>query len=363
MNISAWLPRLVLSSLAIVTANPILIAHSVTITDPSYGLFNLSGGTELSGITYDAGNNKFYAVSDSVNAFYPLNIDINFATGQINSATIDSPININITGTQDFEGIAYNPVNNSVFIASEANSSIKEYSFNATELSTVNVPNLYQNIRPNLGLESLTRQADGSLWTANEEALNIDGDRGIVANQNTIVRLQKFQNLDPVSQWAYAVEAPIPQNPSLPSMNGFNGVSDLLALPNGELLILEREASTGIPGFQSRIFLVDFNGATDISNLTGGLDGKTFTSVSKTLLWQSNFLATNFEGLTLGPQLDNGDYSLILVSDNGSSLTNSLLALTISGVDQSHTVPEPSLIMAVGIVGTILVLSKKVEGS
>jgi hypothetical protein len=43
-----------------------------------------------------------------------------------------------------------------------------------------------------------------------------------------------------------------------------------------------------------------------------------FTAVGKMLLWQANTGFSNFEGITLGPELSDGSYALILVSDNGS---------------------------------------------
>lgn len=339
---------LIITSLGITIPNSISSVLALSITDTGQNPITIEGGEQLSGITYVT-DNLFYTVSDSVNAFFPTDIDVDLTSGQINFGVVGE--SISISGS-DHEGIAYNPNNNSVFISLESDSSIREYAISdGTELSTVNVPEVFQNIRDNLGLESLTRQENSlSLWTANEEALTIDGERGTVNGNQTLVRLQRFDStFNPESQWAYPVDIPDP------SLTIANGVSDLLVLPNGQLLVLEREASQGIPGFQNRIYAVDFAGATDISGLTLGLSGETFTPVSKNLLWTDNFLLNNFEGLTLGPQLDNGDYSLILISDDGSGFNNSLLGLTISGVDDSHRIPEPtSIIASVGVAMTLL---------
>ncbi|MGK7946017.1 MAG: esterase-like activity of phytase family protein [Microcystaceae cyanobacterium] len=332
------LSLLTLVSLGTIITYPMSSAYAVTITSTNQTPFLLNGGSELSGITY-VSDDLFYAVGDSANAFFPLNIAVDTNSGMITSAQVGNAIDI--TGV-DHEGISYNSLNNSVFVVSEGDSIIREHSVeNGTELNTIATPAVYQNIRPNLGLESLTGLRDGtSLWTANEEALTIDGDRGTIVGNRTLVRLQEFdETFNPMGQWAYEVESPTP--PFIQS----NGVSDLLLLPNGELLVLEREASMGVFGFQHRLFSVNFEGATDISALTGGLAGENFISVNKELLWQDTFMISNFEGLTLGPQLTNGDYSLLLVSDNGSGLSNSLLSLRISGLEESVSVPESSSIL------------------
>ena len=66
------------------------------------------------------------------------------------------------------------------------------------------------------------------------------------------------------------------------------------------------------------LFLVlDLTGATDVSTWASLTDGG-FTPVGKTLLWQGVFGFSNFEAMTLGPQLTNGSQSLLLISDDGA---------------------------------------------
>lgn len=80
--------------------------------------------------------------------------------------------------------------------------------------------------------------------------------------------------------------------------------------------------------------------------------------MSKTLLWQGDFALTNFEGMTLGPELDKGAYSLLLISDNGSGAggqRQDLYSLTLQGV------PEPSTILlyVAGIAAICLLRRRK----
>ena len=113
-----------------------------------------------------------------------------------------------------------------------------------------------------------------------------------------------------------------------------SGVVDLVALPDGQVLALERELGGFLPHFRNRIYLVDFTGATDVTEAPSLIDGG-FTPVTKTLLWQGVFALANFEGISLGPQLNDGSYTLLLVSDNGQGQMGqrqSLLSLTLWGL-------------------------------
>jgi len=109
-----------------------------------------------------------------------------------------------------------------------------------------------------------------------------------------------------------------------------SGLVDLVALPDGRLLAMERSLAATFPPFQSRIYEVDFSNATDVSALPG-LIGQTYTPVTKTLLWSGT--ANNLEGLCLGPKLSNGNWALLGVVDDADPLSNStVVAFELSGV-------------------------------
>ncbi|MFZ4717318.1 MAG: esterase-like activity of phytase family protein [Chthoniobacterales bacterium] len=103
------------------------------------------------------------------------------------------------------------------------------------------------------------------------------------------------------------------------------------------------------------MYELDFTGSTDVTNFSS-LNAGGFTAVSKTLLWQGDFALTNFEGMTLGPELDNGAYSLLLISDNGSDVRmgQDLYSLTLQGV------PEPStILLSVAGIAAICLLRRR----
>jgi hypothetical protein len=130
----------------------------------------------------------------------------------------------------------------------------------------------------------------------------------------------------PISQWAYLTD-PIPGDTLRPGRDvEASGVSELVALPDGALLVLER--AYGAVGTRSRLYEVDFSGATDTTALPG-LAGAPVAPVRKTLLWERVFPDANFEGAALGPGLDSGARSLVLISDNGHALRQVLYALVL----------------------------------
>jgi hypothetical protein len=337
-------------------------ARALAIVDPGQGPVAIADDAavdphELSGITWVPGTADYYAVSDDQPRLYRVAIPIDPATGAITSATTAGaqPL-LQSDGTpfpvaRDIEGVALGAGGTSVFVSDERGPRIREHDLAdgraLAEIGPASSPALavFANQRSNLGWESLTRASDtGVLWTANEEALTTDGPSG-AGNTSTRVRLQQLAaDLTPVAQFAYRASGDIVPD-TVANTNA--GVSDLVALPGGQLLVLERSAGlVSYPDIdlRNRIFLVDFTGATDVTALPA-LTAGGFTEVGKTLLWEGLFPDDNFEGMALGPLLANGDRSLVLVSDDGAGLQSSVYALRLTGI------PEPStaLLLATGI--------------
>lgn len=299
------------------------------------GTFSLSsGGTgagDLSGLTW-AGGDLFYTVSDSDHTIYPVTVTLNRTTGYPTAAVLGSSLLLD--AGSDTEGAAFNRGNESVYVSDETGPAVREhFVIDGSLQQTLPMAQVYFNIRPNFSLESLTLQSGHrALWTANEEALNGDGPLSTVG-QGTVVRLQLYtSDLQLAGQWAYVTDGITNLSPFIDEER--SGVSDLAVLPDGRLLVLERElGGVGFllfPEFRSRIYEVDFTGATDVSGLSQ-LEGATYTPVGKTLLWESTFALNNFEGMALGRQLDDGSHSLLLISDDGSGLLQSLQALRLYG--------------------------------
>ena len=322
-----------------------------TVTDPGQGLVSLSSGTtaaaELSGITWLGGTNYLAVGDNGAQAIWRLTVGVDATTGRITSSGVTGSIAAAL-GT-DSEGIAYQASTGNVFVSDEVASSITR--FNATTGATiggVTVPSIYAsaNVQSNMGLESLAFGA-GGLWTANEEALSPDGALS-TTSQGSWVRIQRFnESLTAAGQWAYRTD-PISAMTGLTTAER-SGVVDILPWTATTLLVLEREfGGSFIPDFRSRLYGVDLAGGSDVSAVASLATGS-FTSLSKTLLWEGNFASTNFEGMTFGPTLASGAASLLLISDNGSGAggqRQDLYALAV--------VPEPASITLLLVAGAFL---------
>lgn len=337
----------------------ITIVFSVSIAFAALSITGIGGATintggfsgvgELSGLSYIAptatpGTYSFIAISDNAQAegatprAYGINVTLNVNTGAIIDATVVSKLNLS-TG-YDTEGIAYK--SGRLFVSDENSTSSKIREYNPATgqaISEISVPSVFANGRDNFGFESLTYGKN--LWTANEEALTVDGNLSSTST-GAIIRLLKYNfGLNPAGQWAYQTDPKGSNiyNPSAPRC----GVSDLLCLPDGTLLVLERYLGYG---FRSRIYQVGFTGATDISGLSA-LQGASYTAVGKTRLWSNDWplgdTSYNYEGMCIGPRLTDGSYSILMVADNAIGSSNRIYALKISGVVSP---PVPCSIMA-----------------
>jgi len=309
------------------------LAKAVTISDPGQGIFDFTGSAPgLSGLTWLEGN-TYRAVSDSVGSpnTYTITASLH-ANGSIAGATLGTMFLL--AGGADNEGIAFHPGRGTLFVSDEGDhpdgGSVREFDRGTGALmNTLTIPAVMLRDRPSLGFEALTLGA-GAIWIANEQALEHESHTAN-ATEGSLIRLQRFddQTLAPAGQWAYRTD---------PS----HGAPDLVALPDGQLLVLERAFSFGPSGTHyNRIYLVDFSPATDTSAIAD-LDDGGFSLTGKTLLWEADMgtkSTHNFEGIALGPQLDSDSFGLLLIADNNSGSQQHLYPVVLNGV-----VPEPGVV-------------------
>ena len=221
--------------------------------------------------------------------------------------------------TFDGEGLALTP-RGTLLVSSETEPSIREVSAAGETLRSLPVPDLFlsdrvagRGARINAGFEALAMSPDGrTLWTGNETALAQDApDEARFATHP--VRLLRYDSRSdsytPAAQYVYVLD-PIERRGS-----GFHvrGLVDLLILPEGGLLALEREFVEGV-GMEVQLFHVSIAGATEVSGMDS-LAGQRYRPVRKTLL-HSFESPGNLEGIAFGPDLPDGDRTLVLVSDD-----------------------------------------------
>ena len=319
-----------------------LLAANWSVTEKNSSLLDTSGSgiavSEMSGVTYlgpssAVGKHRFATVQDNGNGIITFDAAFDLTGNLVSAEAISNqPHGISL----DYEGIAL--VGSSVFLSealflSEENGpGIRRVDpMTGNQLQQVSIPSLFtSNARGNRGFESLTYDAQGSrLWTANEAALTVDGEVPTPTTGSTVRLLELNLNgssVTPGRQYAYEVE-PIHGGGG----SAQNGLVDLVSLPDGRLLGLERSLATTIPPYRSRIFEISFLDATDVSvaPFDTGLVGKTFTKVSKSLLWSGSAgssFGQNLEGLTVGPRLPSGEWILLGVVDNGDPLSSNTIA-------------------------------------
>ncbi len=305
---------------ALVLAVPAL-AEAVTIVDPGQAPVTITGigNPEFSGLAHQGGG-AFLAVADSGATLHSLQVAIDSSTGFVTSVTGATPP-VSLAAGVDLEGLVWRPSTSTVFASDEVGPAIREYDpTTGAVLSSFSVPTVYSSALLNRSLEGLAMAPDESaFWTANETALSVDGPQPNVGVP-TRVRLQRFDASGAATaQYAYASEP------------GFLlGVVELLVLPTGELLAMER--FLGQNGFEASLYEVDLSGATETSALAS-VDAPGVQPVGKSLLW-TRATGDNFEAVSLGPALDGGDLSLVLTSDGGGALPPRIFALRLQ-------VPEP----------------------
>lgn len=180
--------------------------------------------------------------------------------------------------------------------------------------------------RHNLGCESLSLAPDhDALWVGMESALYEDGPIA-TTKAGTVSRFSKFDRAGKlIGQYAYPVD-PIQAVPT--GKNADNGVSEILALDDERLLVLERsgvEGANGVWTVYIRLYQADVAGATNVTEVSA-LGGADYRPMTKKLLLDLSMLPElgspglpkidNIEGVGFGPVLPNGHRSLVLVSDN-----------------------------------------------
>jgi hypothetical protein len=180
--------------------------------------------------------------------------------------------------------------------------------------------------RDNLTFEGLSFTPDHqALWLGMETALVQDGPIATV-DAGSIARFTKFDRSGKVlGQYAYPVD-PIQRKPAGPSSD--NGVSEILALDENRLLVVERSGVQGTDDkwtMYIRLYEADAASATDVSGQNALKDAR-YTPMKKRLILDLSKMPEvgtpalpfidNIEGVSFGPNLADGHRSLVLVSDN-----------------------------------------------
>jgi hypothetical protein len=161
--------------------------------------------------------------------------------------------------------------------------------------------------------------AQTKLFVSVEEPLYEDGRQAATKDTTGVIRIIQFNTKTKKAEkeFAYTVD-PVAHAPIPSSAFKINGVPDILALSDHQLIVMERSFSTGRTPCTIKLYLTDVENAEAIQQ-KNIVDVK---KLSKKLLLNMDDLGVytdNIEGVCLGPKLSNGNQSLIFISDNNFS--------------------------------------------
>lgn len=276
------------------------------------------GAGNYSGITW-IGDNRYAVVSDKAKSdgFFIFHINIDPDTGEISHAysneyrSADRP-------NRDMEGITYVAADSTILISGEDGNRIKEYRCdNGMHTGReLDIPDSLRHSAPNYGYEALTYSpVTQTIWTMSESTLPIDGQPASAANKKeNHLRLLAFdRNMKLKAQYPYHMD--MPETKSTSADHYAMGVSALCALEDGRLLVLEREffvPKLKVGAFVNcKIYIIDPEEDMYTTALHKQLliEFKTkFTGIVKDI--------ANYEGMCLGPRLNDGSQVLVLISDS-----------------------------------------------
>lgn len=315
---------------------------SKIITQIALSLWGIASGN-YSAITPIEEN--VYAIvddKDPVDGYRLLTLRLEGHKGKVVSAELIEPEGMRqrrATGAgsiRDCEGACFFPGAATVFVSGEANQDILEYDRQGIPTGRrLNVPECMgrDRIAPNLGFEALTYNAvQHRFWTTTEGMLPADD----VAGSPIRLRLLSFDDeLQPAASYVYQMDEPVKADKR---GIGVHGVPSMLALDNGKMLVLEREAYSPkrkLGAFVNhKIYVVDLSQESPVPLSTSMTEVSEEQVVRKKLLaeFKTRFNLfrrnlANYEGLCLGPRLDDGRQTLLLISDSQQGMGNRLFHL------------------------------------
>ncbi len=332
-----------------VTAEPLSLHFIDSYTIPTGKQFNGSEFGGISGIDHIKGN-RYYAISDNRGGakghpvFFELRIDYD-AQGLQNVSIEKQTFLKQPNGTRfpaqptvDPESIRLAP-NGNLYWSSEGNFSqqadkrhqpfIHEINKDGQYVRAFKHPTRYNYTdkqthggRDNKLFEALAVDEKGIVYVGNEDALIQDGHVATDFN-NSALRITAFNPTsgEAIKQYAYILPA-IPNHGGL-TIFQVNGLTELLSIGNNRFLALERAFIAGTGNYIRIVETQITSDTTDVSQ-RDSLIGTDYTPMTRKVILDipphyQGLDIDNIEGITWGKRLENGNRTLLLVSDNNFS--------------------------------------------
>lgn len=292
----------------------------------------------FSDLSYDG--EYFYTVSDQVSSPHIFKFTIEFQENRIDTLRFKEVISISSSNTEllfDTEGIDFDPDTHRFTLSSEGyiekgkDGFIAEVDQSGKLIDLYELPDYFKadfdGGPQNDGVfEGLSRDTERQgIWVSTELPLQMDLPDEDTASSEGAIRITHFdkETKKPTEQFIYPKKG-FPEKTTI----SVDGVSAILEYSPHRFLVLERSFSTDLEnlGFQNRLFAVDAREATntlDMKNMYSQLGEEVIPAKRQLLLdfadlkeRLTNQTLDNLEGMALGPELPNGNRSLVLISDN-----------------------------------------------
>lgn len=257
-----------------------------------------------SGIT-SLGDGRYAVVSDrdAQAGFHVWRIDIDTVTGRLLDVVDEGFRAEPGRRERDAEGVAYCPARQSVLVSGEADKAVLEHRLDGrlTGARLAIPQDVAAAMSQNGGLESLTYDTvSHHFWTMNETPF-------LIESHSLRLHLMQFDDqLRLTASYPYYMQEGRARNAG---RDYYHGVSAMAALPDGTLLVLEREARIA-PHYQgSRCWCSLFRFAPDTGE-------KQLVGQWNSRFGLMNTRFANYEGICLGPRLQDGRLTLLMVADS-----------------------------------------------
>ena len=309
----------------------------------------------LSGIDYDINKKQFITISDDraeygPARFYKLSIDLEDGRLSSDDVKILSMVEILTPegrpfskGSIDPESLRIDPRSNLIYWTSEGNANkkipptLKRMDYNGTPISEYKIPEKYfptskSGVRNNMAFEGLsiihTPEKKPEILISTENALIQDGDTANLSSGSHCRLLIIDLEYDyAIAEYIYVTE-PVVDKPLSSNAFNTNGIVEVLAINHNYWLVLERSYTADI-GNQIKLFLVDRRIGTDVFRHKS-IKNLDIIPLKKKLVFNFTdlgFKIDNIEGMSFGPTLDNGEQTLIFISDNNFNLDKQITQL------------------------------------
>ena len=272
---------------------------------------NYSGITWLGGDRYAVANDK-----SPTAGFHVMTILTDTKTGDIKDVKNEGFMTMSDKPNRDEEGICYVAPTNTVFVSSESDGQIIEYTLVGQQTGRkLNIPSEFTTTRSNCGFEALTYNASTHrFWTTTENTLKQDGAKPNIKKKiANLLRLQSFgEDLQPKEQYWY-----LSDSSAVESLEGKSilGVSGLTALDNGQIIVLEREIRETPKYIGSFVHVKLYLVNPSLQN-PGDLLQKKLITEFRTHINLKNQNFANYEGICMGPKTEDGRQILLMVADS-----------------------------------------------